>query len=151
MSKGRESVYAARPQLARVSLAQDHRPIARRRDTLKTRLSKIIIGTAIGAGALGVGVGGSLAVASAATTHTASTTPTSSGTTTAVKAGSVDAATTTSPSATHKATHNCQNMKGGKGTNGKPGMKGGPGLKGGPGIQGPQGMKGRPASPSNVS
>ena len=39
---------------------------------MKTRLGKIMIGTAIGAGALGVGFGASMAVASAATTHTSS-------------------------------------------------------------------------------
>jgi hypothetical protein len=86
---------------------------------LKTRLSKVIIGTAIGAGALGVGFGGSLAVASAATTHTTSATTsssTSSGTSaTAVKAGSASLAATPSSSASPKATHNCPNMKGGQG------------------------------------
>ena len=41
---------------------------------MKTRLGKIMIGTAIGAGALGVGFGASMAIASAATTHTSSAT-----------------------------------------------------------------------------
>ena len=36
---------------------------------MKTTLGKILIGTAVGAGALGVGFGASMAVASAATTH----------------------------------------------------------------------------------
>ena len=89
---------------------------------MKTRLGKVIIGTAIGAGALGVGFGGSLAVASAATTHPTSATTSSSGTTTtAVNEGSeprdgvaVRRAQGT-PKATPKGTHNCQNMKGGHG------------------------------------
>jgi hypothetical protein len=86
---------------------------------LKTRLGKVIIGTAIGAGALGVGFGGSLAVASAATTHTTSATTSSSGTTTtAVNEGSASPGTASpsaTPKATPKGTHNCQNMKGGHG------------------------------------
>ena len=83
---------------------------------MQTGMRKFIIGTAIGAGALGVGFGGSLAVASAATTHSTTSSSTSSGTnTTAVNAGSASPAATPSASATPKATHNCQNMKGGKG------------------------------------
>ena len=90
---------------------------------MKTRLGKVIIGTAIGAGALGVGFGGSLAVASAATTHPTSAATSSSGTTTtAVKEGSAGPGTA-SPSATPKGapkampkgTRNCPNMKGGHG------------------------------------
>ena len=94
-------------------------------DTLKTRLGKIMIGTAIGAGALGVGFGASMAVASAATTHTSSATSSSSGaSTTAVNAGSASSAATPSPapSVTHKATHNCPNMGGSRGN-----MRGAPG------------------------
>ena len=86
---------------------------------MKTRLGKVIIGTAIGAGALGVGFGGSLAIASAATTHTTSATTSSSGTTTtAVNEGAASpgtAATPATPKATPKGTHNCPNMKGGHG------------------------------------
>ncbi len=86
---------------------------------MRSRLGTIIIGTAVGAGALGVGFGGSLAVAGAATNHPAtsstktSTTSSTTGTT-AVNAASASTATP-SPSASHKATHNCQNMKNGQG------------------------------------
>ena len=45
---------------------------------MNSRLGKIIIGTAVGAGALGVGFGGSLAVASAATSHSSPSSTTSS-------------------------------------------------------------------------
>jgi hypothetical protein len=91
-----------------------------------TRLGKIIIATAVGAGALGVGFGGSLAVASATTAHSstpASTTSTSSTTgTTAANAGSAGTAATPAPSATHNGTHNgthnCPNMKKGQGAPG---------------------------------
>jgi hypothetical protein len=102
--------------------AQGHNPDREEADTLKTRLGKIAITTAIGAGALGVGLGGSLAVASAATAHTSSATSSSSGAaTTAVNAGSASTAATPSPSASSKPTHNCQNMKGGnKGIHGAP-------------------------------
>ena len=94
---------------------------------MKTRLGKVIIGTAIGAGALGVGFGGSLAVASAATTHPTSAATSSSGTTTtAVKEGSASPGTASpsatpkaapkgAPKATPKGTRNCPNMKGGHG------------------------------------
>jgi hypothetical protein len=95
-------------------------------DTLKSRLGKIMIGAAVGAGALGVGFGGSLAVANAATTHstpsstTSSTTSTTSSTTGATAASAASAKASPSPSASHKATHNCQNMKNGQGPRGKP-------------------------------
>ena len=78
---------------------------------MKASLGKVIIGAAVGAGALGVGFGASLAVANAATTHT--TPATSRGvTTTAVDAGSANTAATPSPSTTPKAapSHNCPNM-----------------------------------------
>ena len=82
---------------------------------MKTRLGKIMIGTAVGAGALGVGFGGSMAVASATTSHSATTTSSTTSTTgtTAIKGVSDDAATP-SPSASSKATHNCPNMKNGQ-------------------------------------
>ena len=64
---------------------------------LKTRLGKIILATAIGAGALGVGFGASLAVASAATTPASSTSSSSGGATTTVNAGSVSTAWGPSP------------------------------------------------------
>jgi len=91
---------------------------------LKSRLGKIVIATAVGAGALGVGFGGSLAVASAATSHSstpASTTSSSTQESTADNAGSASTAATPTPSATHNGTHNCQNMKGGQGMQGAPG------------------------------
>jgi hypothetical protein len=92
---------------------------------MKTRLGKIIIGTVIGAGALGAGFGASMAVASAATTHTTSSTSSSSGAaTTALNAGSAGTAATPSPapSGTHNATHKCPNMKGTR--SGAPGASG---------------------------
>ena len=93
---------------------------------MRGRLGKIMIGTAVGAGALGVGLGGSLTVASAATSHSATTTSSAKTSTTAATSGtaSVKAASastaTPSPSASPKATHNCQNMKNGQGRPGTP-------------------------------
>ena len=81
---------------------------------MKTRLGKIIVGTVIGAGALGVGFGASMAVAGAATTHaTSSTSSSSRTTTTAVSAGSAGTAATPSPAPSGR--HNCPNMKGNRG------------------------------------
>lgn len=90
---------------------------------MTTRLGRIIIATAVGAGALGVGFGGSLAVASAMTSHSSTPASTSSSTqgTTADNAGSASTAATPTPSATHNARHNCQNMNGGQGMHGAPG------------------------------
>jgi len=89
---------------------------------LKSRLGKIMIGAAVGAGALGVGFGGCLAVANAATTHStpSSTTSSTTSTTGATAASAASAKASPSPSASHKATHNCQNMKNGQGPRGKP-------------------------------
>ena len=76
---------------------------------VRTRLSRTIIAAAVGAVALGAGLGGSLAVASAVTSHTA---PASSTTARTSSAGSGNvAAATPAPSATHS-THNCPNMNG---------------------------------------
>jgi hypothetical protein len=124
-SYGQQTIAAVRAQPARVFWVQGHNPDREEADTLKTRMGKIAITTAIGAGALGVGLGGSLAVASAATAHTSSvtssTSPSSGAATTAVNAGSAPAAATPSPSASSKPAHNCQNMKGGnKGMHGAP-------------------------------
>lgn len=77
--------------------------------TLQTRLSRIIITAGVGAVALGAGLGGSLAVASAATSHAASASSTTARTSSA-DSGNV-AAATPAPSATHS-THNCPNMNG---------------------------------------
>jgi hypothetical protein len=87
---------------------------------LTTRLGKIIIATAVGAGALGVGFGGSLAVASAATTHSSTPASTSSSATgtTAANAGTAGTAATPAPSGTHNGTHNCPNMNRGQGAPG---------------------------------
>ena len=81
---------------------------------MKSRLGKIMIGTAIGAGALGVGFGGSMAVASAATSHSSPSSTTSSTTT------GTTAANAASATPRPKATHNCPNMKNGQGRAGAP-------------------------------
>ena len=78
ISYRRQSMTPARPQPARVSCAPGPSPDREEADTLKSRLGKIMIGTAVGAGALGVGFGGSIAVASAATSHSSPSSTTSS-------------------------------------------------------------------------
>ena len=75
---------------------------------MQTRLGRIIITAGVGAVALGAGLGGSLAVASAATSHAPASSTTAR--TSSADSGNVMAATPT-PSATHP-THNCPNMKG---------------------------------------
>ena len=81
---------------------------------MKTRLGKIVIGTVIGAGALGAGFGASMAVASAATTHAATTTTTQSTSSSSGAATKAVNAATPSParSGTPSAKHNCPNMGG---------------------------------------
>ena len=74
---------------------------------MQTRLGRAIIATAVGAVALGAGLGGSLAVASAVTSHTAPASSTTARTSSA-DSGNVVAATP-APSATHP-THNCPHM-----------------------------------------
>ncbi len=76
---------------------------------MQTRLGRIIITAGVGAVALGAGLGGGLAVASAATSHAAPASSTTARTSSA-DSGNVMAATPT-PSAAHPA-HNCPNMKG---------------------------------------
>ena len=74
---------------------------------MQTRLGRIIITAGVGAAALGAGLGGSLAVANAVTSHAA---PASSTTARTSSAGSGDAvAATPAPSGAHS-THNCPNM-----------------------------------------
>ena len=75
--------------------------------TMHTRLSRIIITAGVGAVALGAGLGGSLAVASAVTSHGAPASSTTARTSSA-DPGNVTAATP-APSATHPA-RNCPNM-----------------------------------------
>jgi hypothetical protein len=75
---------------------------------VQTRLGRIIITGAVGAVALGAGLGGSLAVASAVTSHAA---PASSTARTSSADSGNAAAATPAPSATHS-THNCPNMNG---------------------------------------
>ena len=84
---------------------------------MKTRLGKIVIGTDIGAGALGAGFGASMAVASAATTHAATTTTTQSTSSSSGAATKAVNAATPSParSGTPSAKHNCPNMGGTRG------------------------------------
>ena len=74
---------------------------------MQTRLGRAIIATAVGAVALGAGLGGSLAVADAVASHAAPASSTTARTSSA-NSGNVVAATP-SPSATHS-THNCPNM-----------------------------------------
>jgi len=75
--------------------------------TMQTRLGRIIITAGVGAVALGAGLGGTLAVASAATSHNAPASSTTAKTSSADSANV--AAATPAPSATHP-THNCPNM-----------------------------------------
>ena len=91
---------------------------------MKTRLGKIVIGTVIGAGALGAGFGASMAVASAATTHAATTTTTQSTSSSSGAATKAVNAATPSParSGTPSAKHNCPNMGGTSGA--RPGASG---------------------------
>jgi len=92
---------------------------------VKTRLGKIVIGTVIGASALGAGFGASMAVASAATTHAATTTTTTSSTSSSSGAATkaVNAATPSpARSGTPSAKHNCPNMGGTRGA--RPGASG---------------------------
>ena len=74
---------------------------------MHTRLGRIIITAGVGAVALGAGLGGTLAVASAATSHPATASSTTARTSSA-GTGNV-AAATPAPSGTHS-THNCPNM-----------------------------------------
>ena len=103
-----QSIAPAKPQLALFSLIE---AITYREEagTLQTRLGRIIITAGVGAVALGAGLGGSLAVASAATSHAAPASSTTARTSSA-DSGNV-AAATPAPSATHS-THNCPNMNG---------------------------------------
>ncbi len=80
---------------------------------MQTRLGRIIITAGVGAVALGAGLGGGLAVASAATSHAAPASSTTARTSSA-DSGNVMAATP-APSAANP-THNCPNMKGQPGT-----------------------------------
>jgi hypothetical protein len=102
-----QSIASAKPQLALFSLIRRSSIARRRRGTLQTRLGRIIITAGVGAVALGAGLGGSLAVASAATSHAAPASSTTARTSSA-NSGNV-AAATPAPSATHS-TRNCPNM-----------------------------------------
>jgi len=74
---------------------------------MQTRLGRIIITAGVGAVALGAGLGGSLAVASAVTSHAAPASSTTARTSSANSANVV--AATPAPSGSHS-THNCPNM-----------------------------------------
>jgi hypothetical protein len=78
---------------------------------LQTRLGRIIITAGVGAVALGAGLGGGLAVASAATSHAAPASSTTAKTSSA-DSGNVVAATPSPSAPATRPTHNCPNMKG---------------------------------------